>query len=83
MLAAYRPTGKGRVERQVSIVRDHVLAGRSFASLDELDNAFLAWVPLRRRLTHRTHGEVIGVRARRDLMALRRSDQTCSLKFAR
>ncbi|WP_446677926.1 DDE-type integrase/transposase/recombinase [Streptomyces hydrogenans] len=29
VLAAYRPTGKGRVERQVLIVRDHVLAGRS------------------------------------------------------
>ncbi|MEU8364550.1 hypothetical protein AB0C27_51900 [Nonomuraea sp. NPDC048882] len=43
VLAAYRPTGKGRVERQVSIVRDHVLAGRSFASLDELDHAFLRW----------------------------------------
>ena len=28
VLAAYRPTGKGRVERQVLIVRDHVLAGR-------------------------------------------------------
>ncbi len=24
-LAAYRPTGKGRVERQVLIVREHVL----------------------------------------------------------
>jgi hypothetical protein len=32
----------------VTIVRDHVLAGRSFASLDELDSAFLAWVPVRR-----------------------------------
>jgi hypothetical protein len=32
-LAAYRPTGKGRVERQVLIVRDHVLAGRSFGSV--------------------------------------------------
>ncbi|MFI7231878.1 IS21 family transposase [Nonomuraea angiospora] len=71
MLAAYRPTGKGRVERQVLIVRDHVLAGRSFASLDELDNAFLSWVPLRRRSVHRTHGEVIAVRARRDHAALR------------
>lgn len=30
VLAAYRPTGKGRVERQVLIVRDHVLSGRSF-----------------------------------------------------
>src|SRR5260370_36078222 len=62
--------GKGRVERQVTIVRDHVLAGRSFASADELDTAFLAWVPVRRAITHRTHGEVIGVRARRDHAAL-------------
>ena len=37
VLAAYRPTGKGRVERQVAIVRDHVLAGRTFTSLAELD----------------------------------------------
>lgn len=71
VLAAYRPTGKGRVERQVSIVRDHVLAGRSFTSLEELDATFLAWVPLRRSRTHRTHGEVIGVRAARDHAALR------------
>jgi hypothetical protein len=45
VLAAYRPTGKGRVEMQATIVRDHVLAGRPFTSLDELDRAFLAWVP--------------------------------------
>jgi transposase len=62
VLAAYRPTGKGRVERQVTIVRDHVLASRSFASLEELDAAFLAWVSVRRAVTHRTRGEVIGVR---------------------
>ncbi|MFC9293941.1 IS21 family transposase [Streptomyces sp. NPDC057011] len=71
VLAAYRPTGKGRVERQVLIVRDHVLAGRSFASVDELDSAFNAWVPLRRAKVHGTHGEVIGHRAVRDHMALR------------
>ncbi|MFG3656828.1 IS21 family transposase [Streptomyces sp. NPDC047706] len=71
VLAAYRPTGKGRVERQVLIVRDHVLAGRSFSSLDDLDGAFMAWVPGRRAVTHRTHGEVIGVRAQRDHAALR------------
>lgn len=71
VLAAYRPTGKGRVERQVTIVRDHVLAGRGFASIDELDAAFAAWVPQRRARTHRTHGEVIGVRAARDHAALR------------
>ena len=71
VLAAHRPTGKGRVERQVDIVRDHVLAGRCFGSLAELDAAFAAWVPIRRGQTHRTHGEVIGVRARRDHAALR------------
>ncbi|WP_205347076.1 IS21 family transposase [Pseudonocardia broussonetiae] len=70
VLAAYRPTGKGRVERQVAIVRDHVLAGRSFASLAELDGAFAGWVPIRRGQVHRTHGELIGVRAARDHAAL-------------
>jgi hypothetical protein len=71
VLAAYRPTGKGRVERQVTIVRDHVLAGRGFSSLADMDAAFRAWVPMRRARTHRTHGEVIGVRAVRDHAALR------------
>ncbi len=71
MLAAYRPTGKGRVERQVLIVRDHVLAGRSSSSIEELDSAFDAWVPLRRAKSHGIQGEVIGHRAIRDHMALR------------
>ncbi|MGW6202175.1 IS21 family transposase [Streptomyces sp. NPDC055089] len=71
VLAAYRPTGKGRVERQVLIVRDHVLAGRAFSSIEEMDAAFTAWVPLRRAKIHGTHGEVIGHRAVRDHMALR------------
>lgn len=70
VLAAYRPTGKGRVERQVQIVREHVLAGRTFTSLAELDAAFAAWLPIRRAQVHRTHGEVIGVRAEADRRAL-------------
>ena len=70
VLAACRPTGKGRAGRQVLIVRDHVLAGRSFSCPDALDSAFLAWVPARRATVHRTHGEVIGVRAQRDHAAL-------------
>ena len=44
VLAAYRPTGKGRVERQVLIVRDHVITGRAFDSIAELDRAFAAVV---------------------------------------
>jgi transposase len=69
-LAAYRPTGKGRVERQVLIVREHVLAGRSFDSIGELDTAFARWLPIRRAQRHRTHGEVIGIRAETDRAAL-------------
>ncbi|WP_457784807.1 IS21 family transposase [Streptomyces mirabilis] len=71
VLAAYRPQGKGRVERQVGIVRDHVLAGRAFSSIEEINAAFAAWVPLRRAKVHGTHGEVIGHRAVRDHTALR------------
>ena len=70
MLAAYRPTGKGRVERQVAIVRDHVVAGRGFDSIAELDGAFAAWLPIRRAQVHRTHGQVIAVRAEQDRAAL-------------
>ncbi|MGH3340515.1 MAG: IS21 family transposase, partial [Propionibacteriaceae bacterium] len=70
VLAAYRPTGKGRVERQVYIVRNHVIAGRSFDSIRELDGAFHAWLPIRRSQVHRTHGEVIAVRAEADRAAL-------------
>lgn len=72
VLAAYRPTGKGRVERQVAIVRDHVIAGRAFDSIAEIDGAFEAWLPIRRAQVHRTHGQVIGVRAEVDRAALRR-----------
>jgi transposase len=70
VLAAYRPTGKGRVEGQVLIVREHVLAGRSFGSIAEMDTAFAAWLPIRRAQTHRTHGQVIAVRAEADRAAL-------------
>jgi transposase len=70
VLAAYRPTGKGRVERQVIIVRDHVIAGRFFDSIAELDGAFEGWLPIRRAQVHRTHGQVIAVRAEVDRAAL-------------
>ena len=68
--AAYRPQTKGRVERQVSIVREHVLRGRDFDSVGAMDAAFMDWLPLRRSQVHRTHGEVIAVRATRDRAAL-------------
>ncbi|MFE5113686.1 IS21 family transposase [Streptomyces sp. NPDC056663] len=71
VLAAYRPQGKGRVERQVLIVRDHVLSGRAFSSVEEMDAAFATWVPQRRAQIHKTHREVIGHRAARDHAALK------------
>jgi transposase len=70
VLAAYRPTGKGRVERQVNIVREHVVAGRRFDTLAELDGAFTTWLPIRRAQVHRTHGQVIAARAAVDRAAL-------------
>jgi transposase len=72
LAAPYRAQTKGRVERQVEIVRSHVLSGRSFASLGELDAAFAVWLPIRCAQVHRTHGEVIAVRAERDRAALSR-----------
>jgi transposase len=68
--AAYRPQTKGRVERQVSIVREHVLRGRDFDSIAAMDAAFMDWLPLRRSQVHRTHGQVISVRAVIDRAAL-------------
>jgi transposase len=70
LAAPYRAQTKGRVERQVEIVRSHVLDGRSFASLGELDAAFATWLPIRRAQVHRTHGEVIATRAEWDRAAL-------------
>jgi hypothetical protein len=47
-----------------------VLAARSFSAIAEMDTAFIAWLPIRRGQAHRTHGEVIGVRAEADRFAL-------------
>ena len=70
LCAPRRPQAKGRVERQVLITREHVLAGRTFTSSDEMNAAWLGWLPQRRSKIHRTHGEVIAVRAERDRAAL-------------
>jgi hypothetical protein len=72
LAAPCRAQTKGRVERQVEIVRSHVLEGRSFAPLAEMDAAFATWLPTRRSQVHRTHGEVMSGRAERDRTALGR-----------
>lgn len=53
------------------IVREHVLAGRTFTSLEEMNAAFTAWLPIRRSQVHRTHGQVIAQRALADRAALK------------
>ena len=68
--AGYRPQTKGRVERQVKVVRDGVLCGRTFYHPREMDDAFLEWLPGRRAQVHRTHGEVIAMRAAVDRAVL-------------
>jgi hypothetical protein len=78
VLAAYRPTGKGRAGRGVLIARDHVLAGRTFRTVGEADAAFAAWDPIRRAQAHRTHAEAIGDRAVVDHAALRPRSTTAA-----
>jgi transposase len=70
LCAPYRPQSKGRVERVVEVTRSHVLAGRTFGSVAEMQAAFDDWLPVRRAQVHRTHGEVIAVRGERDRAAL-------------
>jgi transposase len=70
LCAPYRPQSKGRVERVVEVTRSHVLAGRTFSSVDQMQAAFDDWLPTRRSQVHRTHGEVIAVRGERDRAAL-------------
>jgi transposase len=66
-----RPQTKGRVENSVKVAREHVLSGRTFSSIEEMQRAWDEWLPRRRSQVHRTHGEVIAVRAERDRAALR------------
>lgn len=70
LCAPRRAQTKGRVERMVEITRTHVLAGRTFSSLEDMQRAWAEWLPIRRAEVHRTHGEVIATRAERDRGAL-------------
>ena len=68
--APERPQAKGRVESAVKTTRRHVLAGRTFHSREQMQQAWAEWLPVRRAQIHRTHGEVIALRAERDRAAL-------------
>jgi transposase len=70
LAAPQRPQTKGRVERMVEITREKVAAGRELTTLQEWQAAWEEWLPTRRAQVHRTHGEVIAVRAEADRSAL-------------
>lgn len=67
---AERPQTKGRVERIVGISRRGALVGRTFSSIEDMQAAWAEWAERRRKRVHRTHGEVIAVRAERDRATL-------------
>lgn len=70
LCAPRRPQSKGKVERIVDVTRDHVLAGRTFDSLEGMQQAWDDWLEGWRARPHRTHGEVLSIRAGRDRAAL-------------
>jgi transposase len=65
-----RPQSKGRVERVVPLAREKVLNGCDYVSPEQMQDAWAAWLPSRRAQVHRTHGEIIAVRAAVDRAAL-------------
>jgi hypothetical protein len=70
LAAAYRPQAKGP-GRAAGRDRAQPRAGRTVVRLAGRDGSGLAaWLPVRRAQVHRTHREVIAVRAERDRAAL-------------
>jgi DNA replication protein DnaC/transposase len=68
---AYRAKTKGKVEHDVSWVRERLFRGHSFTSYEEANVGWLSWnEDIARQRVHGTHGEVVAVRAQRDHAAL-------------
>ena len=68
---AYRAKTKGKVEHDVSWVRERLLRGHSFTSYEEANIGWASWnEEVARQRVHGTHGEIVVVRARRDHAAL-------------
>jgi Integrase core domain len=67
----YRPQTKGKVESDVSYVRERLLRGHGFTSYEQANREWESWnADIARRRVHGTHGEVVAARAERDLAAL-------------
>jgi transposase len=68
---AYRAKTKGKVEHDVSWVRERLLRAHSFSSYEQGNIAWRAWnEDIARVRVHGTHGEIVAVRAERDRSAL-------------
>ena len=67
----YRAKTKGKVEHDVSYVRERLLRGHSFTSYEQANVAWRDWnADIARARVHGTHGEVVAERAERDRAAL-------------
>jgi hypothetical protein len=67
----YRAKTKGKVEHDVSYVRERLLRGHGFTSYEQANSAWRDWnEDVARARVHGTHGEVVAVRAQRDRAAL-------------
>ena len=68
---AYRAKTKGKVEHDVSWVRERLLRAHSFTSYEQANIAWRQWnEDVARRRVHGTHGEIVAIRAQRDRAAL-------------
>ena len=68
---AYRAKTKGKVEHDVSWVRERLFRGHSFTSYEEANIGWLSWnEEIARQRKPGTHGEIVAVRAERDHAAL-------------
>lgn len=67
----YRAKTKGKVEHDVSYVRERLIRGHSFTSYEQANIAWRSWnEDVARQRVHGTHGEIVAVRAERDRSAL-------------
>jgi transposase len=67
----YRAKTKGKVEADVRYVRGRLCRGHRFRGYEEANSAWAEWNrDVARRRVHRTHGELVAVRAERDRAAL-------------
>lgn len=67
----YRPQTKGKVESDVSYVRERLLRAHGFADYEQANRRWTDWnAEIARRRVHGTHGEVVAARAERDRSAL-------------